>query len=1197
MFIYSTKRHKTPINVSSKQLLLLRTLGSLGFVNSTQLNLLWSVINKTPSEFSKSILSSWCTYDGLLKLVHKSSSSSPAAVKRSVYVLTSSAKRWLDSLGFLPASDDLISINSHNEQAIEVVVQSLYSACFKSNELGISIPFYLSNSTDNAIGFLSNSSFINRCQNKGELKGVVKVPVKEVPEQKELVFRFGAKVRVKKRKRQQSNSIATNTLISTLESLGLLNLSIAESIPYITYLSYCLLVEGLINDEDINSILNSLSLSLFSGSNTYAINSLNSFRSYMKSTSVLNAGKTPSLISNKRNSTVKAPLVEHDGAAAVSVKRSITTNPSTSGLAPHSLSEGMPVSVKTKFKHKSFYSQFYGTQEAPISDEFSFWQHLFCVALLRDAKSAKGLSLEALSNIQSDGSRRLLENEKEENPVARLGRGRKLGSINNSKQIVDNFNDLLFSHFMLISNSNYLLFCLGNALIKLYDALSATLDGEGKTVAGLGRGRKLGSIINSKQIVDNFNNISLRDESIFNDFLTKGAKHPQNLGKDLGNKDESSLKQNGGQRLNEALFSGLQTDLDTIMVPEQNESDDSYDVDKDNEDINKIFKNMGANLISDLDEDPELVPEPEVMKEEKVPEGSEKNLIYTFNELGVNLKIAWVPELWVPVTTKLKDLSSIQMSALLVLGVLNLLLIQEKLQTSPLFLNDSNLADIKLELDKKDQNLIDKPCWESLSLISNPRFNLEALDLRSFNRQFGFSFGESKDLPFVADMMISFKRAKNKRRQEIFVELDNRTESNDTQIQKILNYVWYALDNKHKDIFMVLPITDGSLSSRRVPEYTNIGRKLGNLASKFVRTFITGANGEKVYLGDLYQNATNLRIFISGVSEAHIDIAECLLGSNYLANNLLDIEELTSQLNKNTDWKVNFIASKAFEAIKKSPELLMNSEADINLPILNDKQKGMLRYLDKDVSKTSKLGELVFTSGSVERSQSVYSAQEHSLDSLITNYLEFSDSEEHHLPVLASSVNIFPPRLQSLTAISLPEYAKKFNYLDSYIPVSSYYIQPRNGIDLQYMKELRWLTIQYSKDIYNYFSTGAINKAAAKKGIQYSSKQVKLLVNDDYHARSFEDLHLLATNVEATKQNKSEFIQNLVLNEVPEDLYKQLLERWPKGSYNPIRLQPLFYIKNPLIWNELEPKDFYDFYKFIKPLNSTIPLSRKEIFE
>lgn len=1194
MFIYSTKRHKTPIKVSSKQLLLLKSIGSLGFVNSSQLDLLWSVINKVPSEFSKSILSTWCTYDGLLKFVHKSSSTSPSAIKRSVYVLTSSAKKWLDELDVLPASDDLMSINSHNEQAIEVIVQGLYTACFKSNELGLSIPYFISNYSSNYIGIIPNYSFINRCQNmseeegrrcqdKGELKGVIKVPGQELPDQDSWVLSVGAKDWVKKRKMQQNESIATDVLISTLDSLSLLSLPLSDAIPVITYITYCLLVEGLIKDDDINSLFRLFDIGLIDDSDITVLDSIDSFQTYLLKDSVF-SHRSDTAISTLSTRKSKKPK-ELDIFNELNLVSSINSDPSY--LAPDLL-DGASDSLSTRLDKRGNGTPTPGTSFISPFD----WHLIINFSIMRDACLKEALFEGMFKQSISKETIKLMGL----GSVDELGGGRKLVSINNSKQVVDNFNDYLNYHFIFNSITNYPFSYSLFTLNSLLQSLGEPLVQWDKTVAKIYEGRKLVSISNSNLIVDNFKESSLRDEHKFIASSPKKKRYKYPLKKKSSPSNKKSANKDG-------LLSSLQTDLDSLLEPEsQNKSTnlkaspDSDENESDSEDVNKIFASMGKEFKHHFDDaDLDVVPEKEVNETPRVPEGSDKLFAYTFNNLGINLEIAWVPELRVPCDFKLKDLSKEQLSTLLLLGVINLLLLQTKQENTPLFKNDSSITDYKLKLDSKDQKLINRPCWHNQSLISNPRFNIEALDLRSFNHQFGFNFGENKSLPFVADMMVSFKRPITNRRQEIFVELDNRTESNDTQIQKILNYVWYALDNKDKDIYMVLPITDGSLSSRRVPEYTNIGRKLGNLSSKFLRTYITGANGEKVYLGDLYKSATNLRIFISGVSEANIDIAECLLGSNYLAHNLLDIEELTSQLNSKTEWNVSFESSKAFRAIKKTPELLMNSEADITLPMTNNDNKGMLRYLPEDIKNGIKLGDLVFKTGNVTRKQSVFSAQEHSLDSLIANYVEFSASVEHPQNGISSSINLFPPRLQSLTAISLPEYAKKYNYLDSYIPVASYYFQPRYALDLQFMCELRWLTIQYSTDIYNYFDIGAINKAALKKGIKYDPHGFKLLLGNAIPSRSYKVLHELSQTHTKTKEDKLKFVNNLVLNEIPKELFTQLLERWPKGSYSPLRVQPLFYIKNPLIWKEIQPLNQYDFVGFIKPINSTIPLSRNNI--
>lgn len=102
----------------------------------------------------------------------------------------------------------------------------------------------------------------------------------------------------------------------------------------------------------------------------------------------------------------------------------------------------------------------------------------------------------------------------------------------------------------------------------------------------------------------------------------------------------------------------------------------------------------------------------------------------------------------------------------------------------------------------------------NINLISNPAFEPALLDTSSFKNQYKY-----QQYTFVADEVVSFSR--NGRRQEIFVEQNNRTESNNTQIQKILNYISYALEHPQRDILLMISITDGSLSSPKVPKYTN----------------------------------------------------------------------------------------------------------------------------------------------------------------------------------------------------------------------------------------------------------------------------------------------------------------------------------------------------------------------------------------
>ena len=234
-----------------------------------------------------------------------------------------------------------------------------------------------------------------------------------------------------------------------------------------------------------------------------------------------------------------------------------------------------------------------------------------------------------------------------------------------------------------------------------------------------------------------------------------------------------------------------------------------------------------------------------------------------------------------------------------------------------------------------------------LSLINNPAFCLDDFDFSPFNRQFKNEFAEKNELPFVADMMISFNR--HHQRHELFVELDNRTESNDRQANKILNYLQYAIKHPKKDIEVIFAVTDGSLSSNRAKNFANVGRKLGNLANRIMQTFVV-QNGQQVYLADLYQQASNLQVRLCGVSEAYIDVAEYLLGSNYFPDYLISLNQLIKTMNNQTDWKASFHPNQMFKGLLENPPLLTQVEGmNHNTSYRNHESKGLKRYLPESV--------------------------------------------------------------------------------------------------------------------------------------------------------------------------------------------------------------------------------------------------------
>ncbi|KAA8793340.1 hypothetical protein [Lactobacillus crispatus] len=472
----------------------------------------------------------------------------------------------------------------------------------------------------------------------------------------------------------------------------------------------------------------------------------------------------------------------------------------------------------------------------------------------------------------------------------------------------------------------------------------------------------------------------------------------------------------------------------------------------------------------------------------------------------------------------------------------------------------------------------------NINLISNPAFEPALLDTSSFKNQYKY-----QQYTFVADEVVSFSR--NGRRQEIFVEQDNRTESNNTQIQKILNYISYALEHPQRDILLMISITDGSLSSPKVPKYTNIGRKLASLSSKFLKSYLSDENGERIFLSQMYKQANNLKIVLSGVSESQIDLTQFLLGSNYSMDYYQTIKKYVTEINKNSSqWNASLELSKEFSTIIHDPELATQPLDKLSSLNENSPAKGLWRYTDTMYASPI-LGTIHYRNKlSRQRyNQPIIAGDEHSLDTIIQT-LELV-TQANRFKDTCPPVVIYPHRERPVTAITLNQYRDLYNWLPTWRPTIPVLIQPLTGLkdNLQLHKELRWLTIQYDLDIYNYFKMGAINKFALKKHPDYGNEYVSMLKwSTNTKARSYDELHQLALKME-----KKEFVDQLKLNEIPLGLFRTVLERWPKGIYDLPLIEKLPYIdldqEQPTILEE------ESILNHMYAPNSVIPSSRIQL--
>lgn len=118
-----------------------------------------------PSVLSHTILSEWCSFSGLLQKRPKPKSSSSSNVTHAVYIPTNSCRAYLQEQHIPVSMVNDVAVNSHNEQAIEVIVQALYNTTFKYATYGI---------TDNLFNFsngyrsLSKPEELIRCIDKPE---------------------------------------------------------------------------------------------------------------------------------------------------------------------------------------------------------------------------------------------------------------------------------------------------------------------------------------------------------------------------------------------------------------------------------------------------------------------------------------------------------------------------------------------------------------------------------------------------------------------------------------------------------------------------------------------------------------------------------------------------------------------------------------------------------------------------------------------------------------------------------------------------------------------------------------------------------------------------------------------------------------------------------------------------------------------
>lgn len=101
MFVYSPKRFKGSLSLSENDMQLLQLICNFDFVNDSQLDMLYSIVQHYPTRFFHPILLKWCQYSGLLQKKKKPLHPSSSSVLRNVYIPTKNCRAFLNANGFV----------------------------------------------------------------------------------------------------------------------------------------------------------------------------------------------------------------------------------------------------------------------------------------------------------------------------------------------------------------------------------------------------------------------------------------------------------------------------------------------------------------------------------------------------------------------------------------------------------------------------------------------------------------------------------------------------------------------------------------------------------------------------------------------------------------------------------------------------------------------------------------------------------------------------------------------------------------------------------------------------------------------------------------------------------------------------------------------------------------------------------------
>ncbi len=399
-------------------------------------------------------------------------------------------------------------------------------------------------------------------------------------------------------------------------------------------------------------------------------------------------------------------------------------------------------------------------------------------------------------------------------------------------------------------------------------------------------------------------------------------------------------------------------------------------------------------------------------------------------------------------------------------------------------------------------------------LMASSNFSLDKLDLRQFSKQ----VPNYKRYAFIPDQMISFER--NGKRYEVMIELDNRTEGNHIQMQKIFNYLVYAHDSPNKRILMTIAITDGSLTNYRVPQYRSIYSKVNNLLVRF-KACPVHYNHKTYSLANIYRRIKNLTITVSSVGEAHVDIADFICNKNCTSFSKITLQALANTLTKRFNQKVTFQVNK-----------------NINTKHLD--------YLD---IQGQTLGYMIYDPDSTVY-QSVKIGYEHSLDT----YLDLYDD------IPKNVIYSFPARVRKLLVPTIPNYYKNNPGQSAFSQKQGMIYQPvlEDNSNPKWLLYLLYSKLHYYNYLYKFFLAGRISASdnADYNDLTYIRSKAYSFLNSYirgfntqikyFPPKPYKRLHTIALQSTSPR----EFAEHLNIQDIPVEVVRNIFHQIPIRAFS-----------------------------------------------